>query len=134
MSLSVCPVAVVAAPVELVWRNLVQWECYSEWADVQVERSEPEGPAAVGQTIYFKGVVLGRTLRFIFNVEDVNTERYQLGLHAFFPLGLQRNHTLPALPSTRLPAPSNMAETSSSPQVGGVGFLKNLALKRSLPA
>lgn len=89
MGLSVCPAAVVAAPVELVWRNLVQWERYSEWADVQVERSEPEGPGTVGQTIYFAGKVLFRTMRFTFKVEEVNPERYQLGLHAFFPLGLQ---------------------------------------------
>jgi hypothetical protein len=35
MGLTVCPAAVVAAPVEVVWGNLVQWERYSEWADVK---------------------------------------------------------------------------------------------------
>ena len=89
MGLTVCPAAIVAAPVEVVWGNLVQWERYSEWADVQVVRSEPEGPATVGQTIYFAGKAFGRTLRFIFKVEEVNPERLQLGLHAFFPLKLQ---------------------------------------------
>ena len=89
MSLSVCPAAIVAAPVEVVWRNLVQWERYSEWAGVQVERSEPEGSASAGQTIYFGGKVLGRTLRFTFKIEEVNPESHKLGLHAFFPLGLQ---------------------------------------------
>ena len=88
MGLTVCPAAVVAAPVEVVWGNLVQWERYPEWADVQVERSEPEGPATVGQTIYFTGKAFGRTWHFIFKVEEVNPERHQLGLHAFFPLGL----------------------------------------------
>jgi hypothetical protein len=58
-------------------------------ADIQVERSEPEGPATVGQTTYFAGKAFGRTLHFIFKVEEVNPERHQLGLHAFFPLGLQ---------------------------------------------
>ena len=89
MGLTVCPAAVVAAPVEVVWGNLVQWERYSEWADVQVERSEPEGPATVGQTIYFTGKAFGRTLHFIFKVEEVNPERHQLGLHGFLLLGLQ---------------------------------------------
>lgn len=91
MGLTVCPAAVVAAPVEVVWENLVQWDRYSEWfsADLQAERLEPEGPATVGQTISFAGKVLGRTLHFLFKVEEVNPERYQLGLHAFFPLGLQ---------------------------------------------
>ena len=89
MSLTVCPAAVVAAPVELVWENLVQWERYSDWADVEVERAEPEGPASVGQTIYFGGKAFGRRWRFIFKVEEVNHERWQLGLHVLFPLGLQ---------------------------------------------
>lgn len=89
MSLSVCPAAVIAAPVEVVWENLVQWEHYSEWADVQVESAEPEGPAIAGQTITFAGKAFGRTLRFIFKIEAVNPEKHQLGLHAYFPLGLQ---------------------------------------------
>ncbi len=89
MGLNVCPAAVVAAPVEVVWQNLIQWERYTDWADVYPERMEPEGPATVGQSISFAGKVLGRTLHFSFKVEEVNPERYQLGLLAFFPLGLQ---------------------------------------------
>lgn len=46
MGVTVCPVAVVVAPVEVIWRNLVRWERYSECADVQAERVEPEGPAS----------------------------------------------------------------------------------------
>lgn len=89
MSLYVCPAAVVAAPVELVWANLTQWERYAAWAGVHPERIEPPGPAAVGQTIHFAGKVLFFTARFIFKVEEVDPEKYQLGLHAFFPFGLQ---------------------------------------------
>ncbi len=94
MGLSVCPAAVVAAPVEVVWGNLVQWERYSEWADVQVERVEPEGPATAGQTIYFTGM----GLHFTFKVEEVDPERHQLGLHAFFPLGLQEKAHIACYP------------------------------------
>ncbi len=91
MGLTVCPGAVVATPVEVIWRNLIHWERYCEWFDrsVQVEWCEPEGPAAVGQTIYFAGKALGRTWHFTFKVEEVDPERYRFGLHAFFPLGLQ---------------------------------------------
>ena len=98
MGLTVCPAAVVAAPVEVVWENLVQWERYAEWADVQVERSEPAGPATVGQTISFAGKAFGRTLHFIFKVEEVNPERHQLGLHALFPLGLQEKPHIACYP------------------------------------
>ena len=94
MGLTVCPAAIVAAPVEVVWGNLVQWERYSEWADVQVERLEPEGPASVGQTITFTGMAL----HFIFKVEEVNPERHQLGLHVFFPLGLQEKPHIACYP------------------------------------
>jgi len=89
MGFTVCPTAVVAAPVEVVWENLTQWERYAEWADVQVERLEPEGPPSVGQTIFFMGKALGRTWHFTFKVEEVNPERHQLGLHVVFPFGLQ---------------------------------------------
>ena len=89
MGLTVCPAAIVAAPVEVVWANLVQWEHYAAWADVHSERIEPEGPATPGQTITFAGKAFGSTWRFTFKVEEVNPERHQLGLHVFFPLGLQ---------------------------------------------
>ncbi len=98
MGLTVCPTAIVAAPVELVWRNLVQWERYFEWADVQPERIEPEGPATVGQTITFAGKAFGRTLCFIFKVEAVNPERHQLDLHVFFPFGLQEKPHIACTP------------------------------------
>jgi hypothetical protein len=89
MALTVCPAAIVAAPVEVVWENLVQWERYAGWADVHVERCEPEGPATAGQTVYFSGKAIGRTWHFTFKVEDVNPARHQLDLHVFFPFGLQ---------------------------------------------
>jgi hypothetical protein len=98
MGLTVCPAAVVAAPVEVVWANLVQWERYADWAGVQVERSEPEGPATFGQTVYFTGKALGRTWRFIFRVEEVQPERHQLGLHVSFPLGLQEKPHIACYP------------------------------------
>ena len=98
MGLTVCPAAVVAAPVEVVWENLVQWERWSEWADVQAERIEPEGPVIVGQTITFAGKAFGRTLHFIFKVEEVNPERHQLDLHVFCPLGLQEKPHIACYP------------------------------------
>ncbi len=98
MGLNVCPAAVVAAPVEVVWQNLIQWERYTDWADVYPERMEPEGPATVGQSISFAGKVLGRTLRFRFIVEAIDPERHQLALHAFFPFGLQEKPNIVCTP------------------------------------
>ena len=98
MGLSVCPTAIVAAPVEVVWRNLVQWERYLAWSDVQPERIEPEGPATAGQTITFAGKAFGFTLRFSFKVEAVNAARHQLDLHVLFPFGLQERPHIACTP------------------------------------
>jgi hypothetical protein len=86
--------------VEVVWENLVQWQRYSEWfsTDLHVERSEPAGPATLGQTISFAGKAFGRTSRFIFTVEAVNPGSHQLGLHASFPLGLQMTPRISCAP------------------------------------
>lgn len=43
MSLTVCPVAIVAAPVEVAWKNLLQWERYSEKKAPTIP-----GPSCVG--------------------------------------------------------------------------------------
>ena len=45
MPLTVCPVELVAAPVEAVRANLVDWQPLSQGADVQVHPSIAEGPA-----------------------------------------------------------------------------------------
>ena len=91
MGLSVCPAAVVEAPVEVIWANLVHWERYSEWFDrsLRPERIVPKGPASAGQTVYFGGRILGATLHFTFKIEEVDAERHEIGLHAYFPLRLQ---------------------------------------------
>jgi hypothetical protein len=98
MGLSVCPTAAVAAPVEVVWANLVLWERYAAWADVQGERVEPEAPITAGQTIYFTGRSLGRTWHFKFKVEEVDAERHQLGPHVVFPFGLQEKPHIACTP------------------------------------
>ena len=98
MGLSVCPVAIVAAPVEVVWANLVQWERYAGWADVQVERVDPEGPIAVGQTIDFTGRAVGRTWRFTFRVDALDPERHQIDLLVRFPFGLQEKPHIACTP------------------------------------
>jgi hypothetical protein len=89
MSLTVCPAAIVAAPVEVVWENLAQPARYSEWADAHVEGTEPEGPATAGQTVHLTSKRLGRVWQILFKIEEVNPEKHQISLHSLFPLGLQ---------------------------------------------
>ncbi|HLY31711.1 MAG TPA: SRPBCC family protein [Ktedonobacterales bacterium] len=89
MGLSVCPAATVAAPVETVWELLAYPERYGEWADARVVRMEPEGPATVGQTIYLSSKKAGHSWPITFTIEEVNSEKHQLGIYARFPLGVQ---------------------------------------------
>lgn len=89
MTLTVCPAAIVAAPVEVVWEILTQPAYYSTWADAQLQRIEPDGPAVVGQTIHFTSKALARKWPLVFTIEKVDPAKHQLGLHAHFPLGLQ---------------------------------------------
>ena len=101
---------------------------------MHVERSEPEGLATVGQTIYFAGNSFSRNLHFSFKVEEVNLESYQLGMHVFFPYGLHVTPPSPHIPSMRPPGASNMPETSSSHQDGEVSFSKYMVPQQSLGA
>ena len=101
MGMSICPGVIVAAPVELVWANLVQWERYYDWADVHVASLEPDGPATAGQTItfgVFGGKTFDRILHFTFKVEAVQPEKHQIGGHVSFPFGLQQNSTINCTP------------------------------------
>jgi hypothetical protein len=94
MGLSVCPVAIVAASVEVVWANLTEWDRFSEWADVRVERLEPQGPAAAGQIVHLTGM----GLRFTFKIETVDPARHQIDGHVFFPFGLQQKSRIACTP------------------------------------
>jgi hypothetical protein len=97
MSLSVCPAAVVAAPVEVVW-DLLRPARISEWADGEVESPVPQGPAVVGQIFSVTSKALGRTWRSIFTVEKVNSERHQLAMNVKFPFGMQLHEHVSCTP------------------------------------
>ena len=74
MSLSICPAAVVQAPVELVWELLTEPARRDEWWGVRTERTVPEGDATPGQVIYLRPMLLKVTLR----VERVDPEKHQI--------------------------------------------------------
>ena len=98
MGLSVCPMAIVAAPVETVWELLTDFTHFDAWADAQTERIEPEGPAAAGQTVYLKASALGRAWHVTFHIQAVNAEKHQLRFLADFPLGIHLQENLQCVP------------------------------------
>src|SRR5947199_245135 len=80
MGLSVCPAAVVKAPVEVVWGFLAYPEKFNEWVDGRVEHIEPAGPAVVGQAITVTAPAFGRRWPAFFKVEKVDRETDHLNV------------------------------------------------------
>jgi hypothetical protein len=88
MGFSICPIAVVAAPVETVWELLADPALYDAWWDAHTVRVEPEGKAKPGQVVYAKTAGLGRTWDVTLRVEAVDLAQHQVRLHIALPLGI----------------------------------------------
>lgn len=98
MGFSICPSAVVAAPVESVWELLWEPTLYDEWWDAHTERIVPEGKATPGQVLYAKTSALGRTWDVTLRVVAVNPEKHQIHLHITLPLGIINEPTITCIP------------------------------------
>ena len=88
MGVSVCPTAVIDAPIERVWALVADPAQWEQWADATLEYADPPGPARPGQTFVVSSVGLGRRWRFPFTVDAVDEARHRLRVTAHFPLGV----------------------------------------------
>jgi hypothetical protein len=88
MPISVCPAAVVAAPVEEVWALLMRPERYDQWLDIHTERVTPPGPATPGQVVSGWSKALGRRWPVSMRIEHVDAEKHQMLLKTRLPLGV----------------------------------------------
>jgi hypothetical protein len=98
MGLSVCPSAVVAAPVESVWELLVDPTLYDTWWDARTDRIVPMARAVPGQVLYAKATGLGRTWDVTLTVNAVNPEKHQIQMRVTLPLGMINDTTLTCSP------------------------------------
>ncbi len=97
MTISVCPIATVAAPAETVWAVLTTPEAYGTWWQVQTERVVPPGTAAAGQRITASGRILGMRLPMTVDVLARDDAARALDLRTALPFGLvMRNHLVVA--------------------------------------
>ena|SRR6476646_8061054 len=93
MSVSICPIATINAPIEHVWRLLADPSRYALWWDAKTVSIVPEGPAQAGQQIFATTSALGRRWDVHLTVEAVSANRRQLDLLTQLPLGITvRNH------------------------------------------
>lgn len=95
MTVSVCPIATVAAPVAAAWAVLMDPASYDEWWDAHAERIEPPGPATPGQVVYSTARGFGRSWPVTTHVLAVDADRRALDLKTELPLGIVvSNHIL----------------------------------------
>ena len=98
MSVSVCPMAVVKAPLERVWSLLSEPANYDLWWDVRTQLIVPEGHAQAGQRVHAKA---GGFSIFI-SVDAVDESKHKIDFISKFPFGITGfNHiTCTALPDS----------------------------------
>ena len=98
MPISVCPAAIVAAPVEDVWELLAQSSRYEEWADFHTETIVPEGPTVEGQTLYGSSSAFGKRWDVTLHIEKVNPDKHQVQFTVKLPLGIVDHVTITYTP------------------------------------
>ena len=93
MSVNVCPIARVHAPVKLVWELLSDPAQYSTWWDATTTSIKPEGLAQAGQVVRATTRAFARQWDLQFIVLAVDPIHHTLDLHTDLPLGLSmHNH------------------------------------------
>lgn len=85
MGLTLCPVAVIDAPVENVWELLTEPTLRDEWWDARTARVAPQGTATPGQVIYLKTLPWGRRWEATLRIERLDPDKHQIQwtLHGF---------------------------------------------------
>ncbi len=98
MVVSVCPVANVAASVEVVWELLAQSSNYDRWWDAHLVRSVPEGPATLGQINYATTREFGKQWDVTFVVKSIQPAKHQIQLDVTLPFGIIDHATFTCTP------------------------------------
>jgi hypothetical protein len=96
---SVCPMAVVEAPVERVWDLVTSPEEFGSWADAMLVRAEPPGRARAGQRLRLVTSALGHAFRVEMSVLEVDAGQRRLRLLIRLPLGLVNDETITMSPA-----------------------------------
>src|SRR5262249_59641144 len=86
MPLTVCPMCVAEAPVEVAW-SLLDPARLDEWWDAKVRRVTPEGPLSPGQRIEASTAPFGMFTTTL-DVLEVDAVAHRLHWVARLPLGL----------------------------------------------
>jgi uncharacterized protein YndB with AHSA1/START domain len=98
--ISVCPAAVVNAPVDRVWAILHDSKHYGDWADARFTRFDPPGPAVPGQVMWANGREFGirLPLQVRLEVASIDPEQHRIVLDVDLPFGIHERTTITCTP------------------------------------
>jgi ligand-binding SRPBCC domain-containing protein len=93
MSISVCPIATINAPIEKVWRFVSEPNNYTFWWNGETRSIIPEGYAEAGQKIYAQTAEFGRKWNVNLIIDGVDEARHHIDLTTMLPFGITvQNH------------------------------------------
>jgi ligand-binding SRPBCC domain-containing protein len=103
MTVTVCPVATINAPIERVWSLLIDPGKWTDWSTGRLEAARPDGPLHVGQQLYFSSRAFGRRWHAVTTVRSVAAEQHSLDVDVSVPFGIVNHEhlSLVSLPEDR---------------------------------
>ena len=93
-TLSVCPSAIVDAPVGRVWDLVTSPEGFDLWTDATLVSAEPGGSAFAGQELHLVTRALGRSFAVRISVREVDAERHRVGFLVALPFGVVNDQVM----------------------------------------
>ena len=93
-TLSVCPSAVIDAPVDRVWDLMTRPEGFDLWTDATLVSAEPDGHAAAGQELHLVTKALGWSFAVRISVREVDPERHRVGFLVALPFGVVNDQVM----------------------------------------
>jgi ligand-binding SRPBCC domain-containing protein len=103
MTVTVCPAAIINAPIERVWSLLMDPRRWTHWSTARLETADPEGPLHAQQRLYFSSRAFGRRWRAVTTVIRVTPERHSVDVDVSVPFGIVNHEhlSLTSLPDDR---------------------------------
>jgi hypothetical protein len=93
-----CPTAIVEAPVEVVWKLLLNTAEWGKFYDVRVLSVDPPGPARVGQRLIGNPGPKFFPLRLVFDFTEVDGVNHKLGIDGRLPFGIKVRENMTIVP------------------------------------
>ena len=84
MSVNVCPIAIINAPLERVWNFLSEPANYDLWWDAKTQSILPEGHAQAGQRVHAKA----GGFNIFLTVDAVDESKHKIDFTTKFPFGI----------------------------------------------